>query len=88
MGGADAVNKMIAAQEREEMLGKVIKQDEMTTDLAKDAWKYYSMKTGRRTSLFSHNSKNEKARTGTIINPNAPKPYKPIITTSWGNPRT
>ena len=88
MGGAEAVNKMIAAQEREEMLSKVIKQDAMTTDLAKDAWKYYSMKTGRRTSMFSHNSKSEKSKISTIIQPNAPKPYVPLITTSWGNPNT
>jgi len=87
MGGADAVNKMLDEQDRKEVLDKRKATDEHLTYLAKDAWKYYGVKTGTRTSLFSHKGSNEKAAPaapGALIIPNSPTPYRPLITTSWG----
>lgn len=88
MGGADKVNAMLEDQDRQKIREKMAKTDSQLTDLSKDAWKYYQLKRGMRTSLFSHAAKGEKSVPGTLLQVNPPQPYKPVIQTSWGNPNT
>lgn len=83
MGGADAVNQMLEAQDRQERIDRQAKTDEHLDHLARDSWKFYNLKRGLRSSLITTKS---KAPTGTLLQPNQPKPYKPLVTTAWGRP--
>ena len=87
MGGADKVNAARDAADAKDRAERQAKNDQMIDDLAKDSWKYYALKTGRRTSLFSHKAEGE----GIPQNTNTPairvsqeQAYKPTIYTSWG----
>lgn len=85
MGGAEKYTKMVEDQDWKELQDKARKQDEHLTYLAKDSWKYYNMKRGLRTNLFSHNTKTNQAAPSPLILPHTTKPYKPEVATTWLN---
>ena len=84
MGGAKKYEEMVLAQDRREAIAKNARQDEHLTHLAKDAWKFYGMKQGLRSSLFTHKTKSTNAvnKTAGLLLPNG-KPYTPEVTTTW-----
>ena len=51
-GGADAMDKKINEADAQRDFQKFLKQDEMTTNVAKDAWGMYLKNSGRRTSMW------------------------------------
>jgi hypothetical protein len=52
-GGADAVIKHIEGNERKKELDIAAKNDAYNDYLAKDAWRYYEMKQGLRSNVYS-----------------------------------
>lgn len=82
MGGAKAFEEQILAQERAEQLDKAKHIDEHTTYLAKDSWRLYNKKIGTRSHMWSPTVKT-KSSAGTLIKPNEPKPYKPLVVTGF-----
>lgn len=86
-GGAEKVIKAIEDREFEAHLKKLAETDENLTYLSKDAWKYYNIKIGTRTGMYSPKVtrdpyKSEPVSQGLIL-PNSPKEYKPIVTTGF-----
>lgn len=53
MGGAEAVEKLLQERDRQADLDIARQNDAMLTDVGKDAWKYYLLKSGRRTALYA-----------------------------------
>lgn len=53
MGGAEQFEKQLLARERQVELDKLAERDDMTTIVAKDAKKFYDLKRGVRTTLWS-----------------------------------
>ena len=83
MGGADKFTKAVEDQEWKELRDKAAARDEITTDLAKDSWKYYNKLTGLRSHLWSPTVKS-KRNTSTGHNIFIPKKeYNPEVTTTW-----
>lgn len=52
LGGAEAVNKMLDAQDAKESLDKQVKTDEHLSYLGKDAWNLYNKKIGVRSHMY------------------------------------
>jgi len=63
MGGADAYIAGIEQVERQKELDKAAETDAMLTDNTKDAWKYYQLKKGLRTHLWSPKTKDRTRST-------------------------
>lgn len=84
MGGADKVNAMLDEQDMKREFNKRAATDEHLTGLSKDAWKYYQLKTGLRTSLYSPTVKRQQtSHVAPSLNvPKDPLP-KPQIYTTW-----
>lgn len=83
-GGAEKVIKSIEDREFEAHLKQRAATDEHLTHLAKDAWKYYGIKAGTRIGMYSPKVAGaSKAPVGQLILPNAPKEYKPLVTTGF-----
>lgn len=80
MGGAKQFESMLDAQERQEQLEKNAKQDEHLTYLSKDAWKYYQMKAGFRSQMWSPTT---KGKSRAVAQPNPMKSYTPEVATTW-----
>jgi len=59
MGGAEKVNQMIEAQEKAEELKKASEIDERNEYLTRDAFRYYKMKQGLRSTVFSPKTPNK-----------------------------
>ena len=57
LGGADKVNAMLEAQDQQDELDKLAKQDEHLTALGKDAWGLYNKKIGLRSKMWSPKTK-------------------------------
>lgn len=53
VGGAEAFEQKLLAQERQKELDIAIKNDAIQTDVARDAWNYYLLKAGRKTAMWS-----------------------------------
>lgn len=87
MGGADEYEKKILEQERREELAKAAAQDDMTSQLAKDSWKYYQQKQGLRTHLWSPSTKSPASpaasSSAAVIVPR--QTYRPTLQTAWGD---
>ena len=85
-GGAAKVNQRFDAADRKDRLDRAIKNDEMLTDIAKDAWKYYNIKTGNRTSTFSHKTREplrQPGSTSPAIRTRSKALYQPDVHTVW-----
>ena len=83
-GGAAKVIKDVEDREFAAHLKKRAETDENLTYLAKDAWKYYGIKSGTRVGLYSPKVKVDQQAPQGLIIPNAPKPYQPLVTTEFG----
>ena len=59
MGGAAAYEAMLAEQERKRDLNIAAQNDQVLTDVGRDAWRYYLLKAGRRTAMWSPTTKRE-----------------------------
>lgn len=83
LGGHEKVSKMLEDREFASDMQKRAATEEHLTHLGKDAWKYYNMKLGTRSGLFSHKmAKAPPAPVGiALLNP--PKPYQPLVTTGF-----
>lgn len=83
MGGAERFTKLVEDQDWKELKDKAVVQDEHLTSLAKDSWKYYNMKQGLRSSVFSHTTKGNKTHnvSPSLFLPR--KPYSPEVTSTW-----
>ena len=58
MGGAEKVEAQLRQQEQQDEMDKRARTDAHLTDVSKDAWKYYQMKQGLRSNLYSPATKN------------------------------
>lgn len=68
MGGWEKYEALMDEQEQKKELEKAAVADDRNTQLTKDGWKYYQMKTGLRTSLYSPTIK-EKQDTSRMKSP-------------------
>ena len=59
MGGAAAYEKMVLEQDRKRDLKIAAENDQVLTDVGRDAWRYYLLKAGRRTAMWSPRTKRE-----------------------------
>lgn len=57
LGGAEKVNAMLEARDKQEELDKYVKTDEHLTYLGKDAWHLYNKKIGLRSHMYSPTTK-------------------------------
>src|SRR3990167_6811838 len=85
MGGAEAVNQMLDAQDKQDSIDRTVKNDILLSDVAKDGWKYYNKLIGKRTHLYSpkgHTKPHTQKSVGLIL-PHVfvPTPY---VKTVWG----
>ena len=56
MGGAEKVNKLLEAQDKQDILAKRATVDEHLNYLSHDAWNFYQMKRGVRSHMWSPKS--------------------------------
>lgn len=85
LGGADKVNAMLEAQDRQDTLAQRAKTDAVVSDLAKDSWKYYQLKQGLRSHLWSPSTKSSTSspQRAPALHIPTPAPYRPDTMASW-----
>lgn len=83
MGGAAKAIKLVEDADWAKEMGKRAKTEEHVDHLAKESWLYYNKKAGLRSNAFRLKTPSEVKPSEGIIRPDAPKEYKPLITTGF-----